>query len=77
MRPLKRLRVEAPRVPTFGDFHPSTKWSIGVRVYHKYHVETFAPGRKRLTLVLLDEQVMFTHVFLATRMLTMVGKFIC
>ncbi|KAG8047530.1 hypothetical protein GUJ93_ZPchr0008g13297 [Zizania palustris] len=31
MRPLKRLRVEAPRVPTFSDFHPSTRWSIGVR----------------------------------------------
>ncbi|KAF0905673.1 hypothetical protein E2562_008755 [Oryza meyeriana var. granulata] len=56
MRSLKHKRVEAPRAPTFSDVHPSSRWSLGVQVYHKYHVERFAPGRKRLNLVLLDEQ---------------------
>ncbi|BAF26176.1 Os10g0186800 [Oryza sativa Japonica Group] len=56
MGSLKRKRVEALPVPTFSDVHPRGSWSLGVRVYHKYHVERFAPSRKRLNLVLLDEQ---------------------
>ncbi|XP_062220223.1 replication protein A 70 kDa DNA-binding subunit B-like isoform X3 [Phragmites australis] len=56
MRPLKRKRVEAPRIPTLEDVHPYTTWSMCVRVYHKFHAERFAVGRKRLSMVLLDEK---------------------
>ncbi|XP_062195878.1 uncharacterized protein LOC133899016 isoform X1 [Phragmites australis] len=56
MRPLKRKRVEAPRVPMLEDVHPYTTWSMCVRVYHKFHAERFAVGRKRLSMVLLDEK---------------------
>jgi hypothetical protein len=54
---LKRKRVEAPRIPTFEDVHPHTSWTLCVRVFHKFHVERIAPGRKRLYMVLLDEKV--------------------
>uniref|UniRef100_A0A0A9CT41 Uncharacterized protein n=1 Tax=Arundo donax TaxID=35708 RepID=A0A0A9CT41_ARUDO len=33
---VKRKRVKAPRVPTFEDVHPFTRWSMCVRVYHKF-----------------------------------------
>ncbi|KAL6660905.1 hypothetical protein ACP70R_000289 [Stipagrostis hirtigluma subsp. patula] len=54
MRSLKRKRVEAPRVATLEDVHPHTRWSMCVRVYHKFHVERFAVGKKSLRMVLLD-----------------------
>ncbi|TVU45725.1 hypothetical protein EJB05_05222, partial [Eragrostis curvula] len=56
MRDLKRKRVDAPRVPTLEDVHPHTTWSMCVRVYHKFLVERLAVGRKRLSMVLLDEK---------------------
>ncbi|TVU03232.1 hypothetical protein EJB05_51237 [Eragrostis curvula] len=60
MRDLKRKRVDAPRVPTLEDVHPHTTWSMCVRVYHKFHVERLAVGRKRLSMVLLDEKSVTT-----------------
>ncbi|KAL6839175.1 hypothetical protein ACP4OV_031066 [Aristida adscensionis] len=56
MRSLKRKRVEAPRVPTLEDVHASTLWSMSVKIYHKFHVERFATGQKRLSMVLLDQR---------------------
>ncbi|KAL6634795.1 hypothetical protein ACP70R_027466 [Stipagrostis hirtigluma subsp. patula] len=56
MNSLKRKRVEAPRVPTLEDVHPYTRWNMCVRIYHKFHVERFAVGRKKLNMVLLDEK---------------------
>ena len=63
MRPLKHKRVEAPRVPTLKDVHSYTKWSLCVQVYHNFHVQIIGVGRKKLNLVLLDEQVMFVRIF--------------
>ncbi|KAL6842449.1 hypothetical protein ACP4OV_027684 [Aristida adscensionis] len=54
MRPSKHKRVEAPRIATLEDVHPHTRWSMCVRVYQKFHVERFAVGEKRLSMVLLD-----------------------
>jgi hypothetical protein len=62
MRGLKRISVDAPCMPTFEDVHPHSTWSMCVRVYHKFHVERFAVGRKRLNMVLLDEKVMLAHL---------------
>ncbi|CAL5023162.1 unnamed protein product [Urochloa decumbens] len=56
LRVPKRKRVEAPRIATLEDVHPSTLWGMCVRVFHKFHVEVFAPGRKRLYIVLLDQK---------------------
>ncbi len=62
MRPLKRKRIEEPRIATLEDVHPHTKWNMCVRLYHKFHVENFAPSTKRLYMVLLDERVLlFQH----------------
>jgi hypothetical protein len=60
---MKPKRVNAPPIPTFEDLHPHTTWSMCVRVYHKFHVETFAVGKKRLTMVFLDEKVLPTQTF--------------
>jgi len=62
-RSLKRKRVGAPRIPTFEYVHPNTKWTLCVRVFHKFHVERFAPGRKRIYMVLLDEKVIHIYSF--------------
>ncbi|KAL6911707.1 hypothetical protein ACP4OV_000512 [Aristida adscensionis] len=50
IRPLKRKRVEAPRIATLEDVHPHTRWSMCVRMHHKFHVERFAVGEKRLSM---------------------------
>jgi hypothetical protein len=67
-RSLKSKRVEAPRILTFEDVHPYTKWTMCVRVYHKFHIERFGPCRKRLDMVLLDENVipMSTFTFICS-----------
>ncbi|KAJ1259915.1 hypothetical protein BS78_10G192300 [Paspalum vaginatum] len=54
MGSLKCKRVEAPRIATLEDVHPHT-WTMCLRLYHKFHSEMFAPGRKRLYMILLDE----------------------
>ena len=66
---LKRKRVDAPHVPTLEDMHPYTTWSMCVRVYHKFHVERFAVGRKRLSMVLLDEKVILTRTFVVNNII--------
>jgi hypothetical protein len=63
MRSLKHKRVEAPRISTFEDVHPYTKWTMCIRVYDKFHIERFGPGRKRLDMVLLDENVIHMRTF--------------
>ncbi|PNT71450.1 hypothetical protein BRADI_2g27752v3 [Brachypodium distachyon] len=45
---MKRQRVCAPRIPTLKDVHHCTRWSLCLRVYHKFHVERIGHGRKRV-----------------------------
>jgi hypothetical protein len=59
----KRMRVEAPRTATLEDVHPYTLWGMCVSLFHKFHVEVFAPGRKRLYIVLLDQKVKLKCIF--------------
>ena len=54
---MMRNRVDARRLPTLRDVHPHTKWSLFLRVYHKFHIERIGFGRKRLNLVVLDTEV--------------------
>ncbi|XBJ24461.1 hypothetical protein VPH35_002338 [Triticum aestivum] len=41
-----------------------TKWSLCLRVYHKFHIERIGFGRKRLNLVVLDTEFMPARSFM-------------
>ena len=60
---MMRKRVDVRRVPTLKGVHPHTKWSLCLRVSHKFHIERIGFGRKRLNLVVLDGEVNFRPTF--------------